>query len=96
MVGAILGNKNFGDQAAQLSNGINQTYCSPIFVLVVTTESHYLSKKLPLCVFIYDLNRWERDGNDRSESCKATVPMVVSIVKFFAQLKTTFETSDDI
>lgn len=95
MVGAILGNKNFGDQAAQLSNGIDQTYCSPIFVLVVT-ESHYLSKKLPLCVFIYDSNRRERNGNDRSESCKATVPMVVSIVKFLAQLKTTFETLDDI
>ena len=96
MVGAILGNKNFGDQAAQLSNGINQTHCLPISVLVVTTESHYLSKKLPLSVFIYDLNRWERDGNDRNESCKATVPMVVSIVKFLAQLKTTFETLDDI
>ena len=50
MVGAILGNKNFGDQAAQLSNGINQTYCSPIFVLVNTTESHYLSKN---CHFVY-------------------------------------------
>lgn len=62
MVGAILGNKNFGDQTAQLSNGINQTYCSPIFVLVVTTESHYLSKKLYLFMIQTDGREMEMTG----------------------------------